>query len=227
MGSGGIKTVCHIGLFKVLRREGIPIDLVVGSSGGALFGAAYALGTDPDVLELAVRRYWRRELFRDYGYSSMLKMLSPRLFHFDENFGILKGESVRRLLSRLLGRVRFEDLQTKLLVVATDLQTGDAVVLRDGFLSEAIRASIAIPILLPPYRVEGRWLLDGAVSSPLPIEHAIAEGAEVIIAMGFPSALHPRIDGPLSSSPSSCASPATGCTGPNSLIMLATRPSRS
>lgn len=197
LGAGGIKTVSHIGLFKVLRRAGIEVDLVVGSSGGALFGAAYSIGTDPQVLEDMVRRYWRQELFRDYGYSQLLKMLSPRMFRFDENFGVLKGESMRRLLGRMFGRTAFEDLPIPLRVVATDLQTGDAVVLREGSVAEAIRASIAIPILFPPYRVDGRWLLDGAVCSPLPIEHAIAEGAEVIISMGFPSALHPRIDGPL------------------------------
>lgn len=197
LGAGGIKTVAHVGLFKVLREAGIPIDLVVGSSGGALFGGAFAAGADPDALERAVPRFWRRELFRDYGYGQLFKMFSPRLLRFDEHFGIIKGESVRRLLTHLFGRTRFEDLPIPLRVVATDLQNGEAVVLRSGSMVEAIRASIAIPVLFPPYRVNGRWLLDGAVCAPLPIEHAIAEGAEVIIAMGFPSALHSRIDGPL------------------------------
>jgi NTE family protein len=197
LGAGGIKTVAHVGLFKALRREKIPIDLVVGSSGGALFGGAFACEADPEQLERWVVRYWRRELFRDYGYSQLFKMFSPRLLRFDEHFGIIKGESVRRLLGHLFGRLRFEDLPISLRVVATDLQNGEAVLLREGSLAEAIRASIAIPVLFPPYRVGGRWLLDGAVSAPLPIEHAIAEGAEVIIAMGFPSALHSRIDGPL------------------------------
>jgi NTE family protein len=197
LGAGGIKTVAHVGLFKVLREAGIPIDLVVGSSGGALFGGAFAMGADPHALERAVPRFWRRELFRDYGYGQLFKMFSPRLLRFDEHFGIIKGESVRRLLAHLFGRTRFEDLPIPLRVVATDLQSGEAVVLRSGSMVEAIRASIAIPVLFPPYRVNGRWLLDGAVCAPLPIEHAIAEGAEVIIAMGFPSSLHSRIDGPL------------------------------
>jgi NTE family protein len=197
LGAGGIKTVAHVGLFKVLRRAGIPIDLVVGSSGGALFGGAFAIGADPDALERSLPRFWRRELFRDYGYAQLLKMFSPRLLRFDEQFGIIKGESVRRLLGRLFGRTRFDELPIPLRVVATDLQNGEAVVLSSGSVAEAIRASIAIPVLFPPYRVDGRWLLDGAVCAPLPIEHAIAEGAEVIIAMGFPSSLHSRIDGPL------------------------------
>jgi NTE family protein len=197
LGSGGIRTVCHIGLFKALRREGIPIDLVVGSSGGSLFGAAFALGTEPDRIEYWVQRCWRRELFRDYGYAQLFKMLSPRLLRFDENFGILRGDAVRRTLARLFGRLRFEDTDIPLRVVATDLHDGSAVVLSEGSLIEAIRASISIPVLFQPYRIGGRWLVDGALCSPLPIEHAIDEGAEVIISMGFPSQLHPRIDGPL------------------------------
>src|SRR5262249_56743359 len=100
----------------------------------------------------------RRELFRDYGYGSMLKMVAPRLVHFDENFGILKGEAMRRLLLRLYGRTRFSDLEIPLRVVATDLQSGEAIVLREGSVAEAIRASIGIPILFPPFRIDGRWL---------------------------------------------------------------------
>src|SRR5262249_17837613 len=122
---------------------------------------------------------------------------SPRLFHFDENFGILRGESMRRLLGHLFGRTTFEELKTPLCVVATDLYSGEAVGLSHGSVAEAIRASIAIPILFPAYRIDGRWLLDGAVASPLPIEHAIAAGAEVIIAMGFSPVLDSRLDGPL------------------------------
>jgi NTE family protein len=197
LGSGGIRTVCHIGLFKALHRAGIPIDMVVGSSGGSLFGAAYALGTEPDAIDHWVRRVWRRELFRDYGYTQLFKMVSPRMFRFDESFGILRGESVRRLLNRLFGRLTFADCDIPLHVVATDLQTGEAVILDEGSLVEAIRASISIPVLFQPYRVGGRWLVDGALCSPLPIEHAIARGAEVIISMGFPSQLHRRLDGPL------------------------------
>lgn len=197
LGSGGIRTVAHLGLFKVLRRAGIPIDLVVGSSGGGLFGAAFALGIDPGELESWVELHWKKQLFRDYGYSQLLKMLSPRLLHFDESFGILRGDSIRHVLGDLYDGRTFADCKIALHVVATDLQTGEAVILRDGSLIEAVRASIAIPVLFQPHRIDGRWLVDGALCSPLPIEHAIAAGAEVIITMGFSSQLYRHIDGPL------------------------------
>jgi NTE family protein len=197
LGSGGIRTVAHLGLFKVLQRAGIPIDLVVGSSGGGLFGAAFALGIDPEGLQAWVEVHWKKHLFRDYGYSQLLKMLSPRLLHFDESFGILRGDSIRQVLGELYDGRTFADCKIPLHVVATDLQTGEAVVLHEGSLIEAVRASIAIPVLFQPHRVGGRWLVDGALCSPLPIEHAIAAGAEVIIAMGFSSQLYQHIDGPL------------------------------
>jgi NTE family protein len=197
LGAGGIKTVCHIGLFKALKRENIHIDLVVGSSGGSLFGAAFALGTDPELIERWCLQFWRPELFRDYGYGQILKMLSPRALRFDENFGIIKGDHIRQLFTRLFGRMTFADLRIPTLVLATDLQSGEAVVLSEGSLVEAIRASVAIPVFFRPYRVDGRYLVDGALAAPLPIEYAIAEGAEVIISMGFPSAPHARIDSPL------------------------------
>lgn len=197
LGSGGIRTVAHLGLFKVLCRARIPIDIVVGSSGGALFGAAFALGLDPEGLEKWVAQHWRKQLFRDYGYSQLLKMLSPRLLHFDESFGILRGDSVRHVLAELYDGQTFADCTMPLHVVATDLQTGEAVVLRQGSLIEAVRASIAIPVLFQPHCIGGRWLVDGALCSPLPIEHAIAAGAEVIISMGFSSQLYRHIDGPL------------------------------
>jgi NTE family protein len=72
LGAGGIKTTCHIGLLRVLQREGIDIDLVVGSSGGSLFGASYALGIEACQIDHLVRVYWKSELVRDYGYRLLI-----------------------------------------------------------------------------------------------------------------------------------------------------------
>ena len=197
LGAGGIKSVCHLGLFRVLQRENIPVDLIVGSSGGSLFGASYALGVDARQIETWVERYWKQEIFQDYGYRQMLKMLSPRRLKFDENFGIIKGEEVRRVFRKLFGELSFEDTKIPLRVVASDLQAGEAVVLQSGSLVEAIRASISMPVFFQPHFVDGRYLVDGALCAPLPLEFAIAEGAEVIISMGFANRPHDRIDSPL------------------------------
>ena len=197
LGAGGIKTVCHLGLLRALQRENIPIDLVVGSSGGALFGAAYAMGTPSEEIEHWVHQYWRSEIFKDYDYKQLFKMLSPRRFHFDENFGIIKGEQMRAVFSRLFGRLSFHDTRIPLRIVASDLLAGEPVVLRDGPLVEAIRASVSMPVFFQPHRVNGRYLVDGALCAPLPLEVAIENGAEVIICMGFANRPHRRIDTPL------------------------------
>lgn len=197
LGAGGIKSVCHLGLFRVLQRHNIPVDLVVGSSGGGLFGASYALGVPAGQIEAWVDRYWKQEIFQDYGYRQMLKMLSPRRLKFDENFGIIKGEQVRRVFQKLFGELTFDDTHIPLHVVASDLQAGEAVVINDGALVEAIRASISMPVFFQPHVMNGRYLVDGALCAPLPLEFAIAEGAEVIISMGFANRPHERIDSPL------------------------------
>jgi NTE family protein len=197
LGAGGIKTVCHLGLLRALQRENIPIDLVVGSSGGALFGAAHAMGTETEEIEHWVRLYWKSELFRDYDYKQLFKMLSPRHFKFDENFGIIKGEQVRSVFSRLFGKLTFRDTRIPLRIVASDLLAGEPVVLRDGPLVEAIRASISMPVFFQPHRINGRYLVDGALCAPLPLEVAIENGAEVIICMGFANRPHRSINSPL------------------------------
>jgi len=197
LGAGGIKTACHIGLLRVLQRENIPIDLVVGSSGGSLFGASYALGIEAAQIEHWVRVYWRSELFRDYGYRQLVKMLSPRRFRFDENFGIIKGEQILATFTKLFGDLSFADTRMPLRVVASDLLRGEPVVLQRGPLKEAIRASISMPVFFQPHRVDGRYLVDGALCAPLPLDVAIEEGAEVILAMGFANRPHEKIDSPL------------------------------
>ncbi len=197
LGAGGIKSVCHLGLFRVLQRQNIPVDLIVGSSGGSLFGASYALGVNASQIEHWVERYWKQEIFQDYGYRQMMKMLSPRRLKFDENFGIIKGEEVRRVFRKLFGELTFEDTHIPLRVVASDLQAGEAVVLKQGLLVEAIRASVSMPVFFQPHFLNGRYLVDGALCAPLPLEFAIAEGAEVIISMGFANRPHERIDSPL------------------------------
>ena len=197
LGAGGIKSVCHVGLLRVLERENIPIDLIVGSSGGSLFGAAWALGTPADQIEHWVHRFWKKEIFRDYGYREMFKMLWPRRLHFDEGFGIIKGEQVRRVFLRLFGDATFDDTKIPLRVIASDLQAGEPVLMQEGLLVDAIRASVSMPVFFQPFKLHGRYLVDGAVCAPLPLEFAIAEGAEVIISMGFANRPHERIDSPL------------------------------
>lgn len=196
LGAGGIKTVCHVGLIRVLQREHIPIDLVIGSSGGSLFGAAFAMGVEAGEIEKWIHRYWRRDILRDWSYAQVLRAVIPARGGVEEGVGIIRGDALRAVLSRFFGHLTFGATQIPLQIVATDLLTGEAVALRHGLLVDAIRASISIPFFIKPCRVDGRLLVDGALTAPLPLECAVAAGSQVVIWMGFGSHLRKRIGPP-------------------------------
>jgi NTE family protein len=90
--------------------------------------------------------------------------------------------------------VRFEDLKIPLHLVAADIHSGEQVVLSRGRVFDAMRASLAIPLVLPPWEVDGRLLVDGGICNPLPVDVAMREGANIILAMGFEDPLQPEID---------------------------------
>lgn len=184
VGSGGIKCAAAVGLWKALRREGIEVDLAVGCSGGSIYTAALALGQDVGWAEERTHVMWR-DLFRRVHYRSLLRVALPRLFGYSERVGILDDRRIAGVMRDLYGEATFADTRIPLWIAATDLRTGERVNLDEGRIADAVRASIAIPVLLRPWPVNGRLLVDGGASNPLPVDVAIREGCDVIIAMGF------------------------------------------
>jgi len=184
VGSGGIKCAAAVGLWKALRREGIEVDLAVGCSGGSIYTAALALGQDVGWAEERTHVMWR-DLFRRVHYRSLLRVALPRLFGYSERVGILDDRRIAAVMRDLYGDATFADTRIPLWIAATDLRTGERVNLDEGRIADAVRASIAIPVLLRPWPVNGRLLVDGGASNPLPVDVAIREGCDVIIAMGF------------------------------------------
>jgi NTE family protein len=197
LGAGGIKCIATIGLLKILHREHIRPDIIVGCSGGSLFGAVYAIGEDPDRIESLVLKMWQKREFRDFKYLDLARMFFPRLLHFNESFGIIKGKRIENIFSHYFQGKTFEMTNIPLQIVATDFFTGESVVLHEGSIAEAVRASISIPIFLQPKKINGRALVDGAVSNPLPVDVAIRYGADVIIAMGFESSIYETFNSPI------------------------------
>jgi len=187
IGSGAVKCAAALGLWKVLIREGIVIDMLVGCSGGSLFATTMALGYDIDDCIEKTRRLWNREITAKRHLPSLLRAILPRLFKFDERFGMLDDGPMLRSLTSAFGEQTFADVRTRLYIVATDFHDGEQVVFSEGRLLDAIRASIAIPYIWPPWQVGDRLLVDGALSSPMPVEVAIKEGADIILAMGLQS----------------------------------------
>ena len=121
-------------------------------------------------------------------------MVWPRLGRFDADFSLRDDRLIMARLKAAFGDARLEDLQTPLRVTATDAATGQTVVIRRGRLMDALRASIAMPFMFAPQTIEGRRLIDGFVSDPLPV--SAAADAETVVAMGFEAPMPYRIDGP-------------------------------
>lgn len=191
IGSGAVKCAAAIGLRRVLEREGIPVDLLVGCSGGSLYAATHALGVSLDDTEAFTKTLWTRELTTKRDTRSLLSAVFPKAFSFDGAFGMVDDAPMLRALRDIWGDATFEDAAVPLQIVATDFETGERVVLREGSVVDAVRASIAVPFVWKPWTVDGRLLCDGCLSDPMPVDVAIREGADVILTMGF-EAEYPR-----------------------------------
>jgi NTE family protein len=193
IGSGGVKCAAAIGLQRCLAAEQIGIDLVVGCSGGAIYAAAIALGKDAETAARMSAQLWTREVTSQPDRAALLRMIFPKTFGFTERFGLKKDTIVWERLRAGFGDATFADCVTPLHIATTDFRTGEQVVISEGRITDAIRASIAIPFAFAPWEVNGRLLVDGFLSDPLPVGVAIREGAHVIVAMGFESPYQERI----------------------------------
>jgi NTE family protein len=191
IGSGGIKCAAAIGVWRVLQGAGIEVDQLVGCSGGSLYAAALALGLDAARMEALTLSFWTPEVMKDY--TANLRASQAGELRFDERSGLADDSYMNACLAQAFGEQTFADVQRPLQVVATDLHTGEQVLLAEGRLADALRASAAIPLIFPPKLIDGRLLVDGAVSNPLPLDVAMREGADLIIAIGFTLSTKPRL----------------------------------
>jgi NTE family protein len=167
LAGGVVRAPIHAGALIVLKEAGIPVDLVAGASFGALAGALYCVGQSVAQMEA---------MTQDLRWSNALQLHWPRL-------GLFSMERLERFLIEKLGDLTFADLPTPLAVVSADLVTGEQVVLREGRLAPALRASCSLPGLFEPAALDGRLLVDGAVCNNLPITVARALGADYVIAI--------------------------------------------
>ena len=184
IGSGGIKCAAAAGLWRVLQEEGISVDSVVGCSGGSMYAALIANHVDVKLMEEWSKTLWTSDIM--HGYTENLKASKDGSLRFNERSGLVDDSVMNKKLQDIYGEWKFSDLKLPFKVVATDLLSGEKMVLSEGSVFDAVRASLAIPIIFPPWEVNGRLLIDGAASDPLPIDVAIQDGADIIIAMGFP-----------------------------------------
>ncbi len=168
LSGGGARGFAQIGVLKVLAEHGIKFDVIAGTSAGAIVGGCLATGMTPvEIEEMATR----------VGYFTMVRpSFSPR--------GALSSVPMGEFLERELPVKRFEDLTIPFAAVAFDLVNGEEVVQKDtGDLITAIRASCAVPGLFTPVNDNGQMLVDGGVTSVLPVDAARSLGAEIVIAI--------------------------------------------
>ena len=170
LSAGGARGYAHIGAIQVLEEQGFEIGAIAGSSMGALVGGLHALGT------LSQYRDWVLSL----EFFDVLRLVD---FSFSEA-GMIKGDRVFEKMSYLFGDARIEDLPVPFTAVATDLERQKEVWLRRGSLKMAVRASIAIPMILAPVRLDdGRLLVDGGVLNPLPVATTVLDRTDLVIAV--------------------------------------------
>jgi NTE family protein len=171
LGSGAARGWSHIGIIEALDEAGIEPDIVCGCSIGALVGAAYVAGGLPALKDFAQSLTWRE----------IAGMLDVRL----SGGGLIAGQEIVALLRKLKISAPIASYSKPFAAVATDLQTGREIWLREGPIEEAVRASISIPGILSPARHSGRWLVDGGLVNPVPVSVCRALGADVVIAVNL------------------------------------------
>ncbi|HET9493771.1 MAG TPA: patatin-like phospholipase family protein [Chloroflexia bacterium] len=192
IGSGGVKCAAALGLWKVLQRENIEVSVAVGCSGGSMYASLIALDFDLPTAQEMTLSFWTSDVMK--GYATSLRGVQEGSIKFTERSGLVDDSAMMVGLQKALGDLTFADTRVPLHLVATDFYKGERVVLSSGRLLDAVRASLAIPTIFPPWEVDGRLLVDGAASDPLPVDVAIQEGGHVIIAMGFELPYRPHMN---------------------------------
>ncbi|MDI6600502.1 MAG: patatin-like phospholipase family protein [Thermoanaerobacteraceae bacterium] len=174
LGGGGARGYAHIGVIKALEEAGIKIDMIVGTSIGAIIGAGYASGLTVEEMEsiagsMTVRKFVE---LMDISISSQ---------------GLIKGDGISGFLNQAIKKKNFYELDIPFYAVTTNILTGEKIVIDQGNLIDAVRASMAIPGLFTPIRYDDKILVDGTLVDFLPINVAIQNGANRVIAVNVSS----------------------------------------
>jgi len=171
LGGGAARGFAHVGVIRILEREKIPIDMIVGTSVGAFVGAIYASERDSFQLEWIAYQVTQEDIF---DFSLIYSKMGP-----------VQGEKLEEFVKTKLKFKNLEDLKLPFYPVATDLLTGETVTLEKGSIARAVRASSAIPGIFVPVQFANRTLVDGGVTNNLPIEIARQKGADIVIAVNI------------------------------------------
>ncbi len=201
LSGGGARGAAHVGVLRALEARQVPVDMIAGTSMGALIGVLYASGLSPDEIETLLKDNDWNTGYRDTPPREYLSFRNKEeeqdfLIDLDLGFnkgkfsfpqGVLQGQSLMQLLNRVTAHTAdtdsFDDLPIPFRAVAANLETGTAVVLDKGPVSRALRASMGVPGVLSPVTIGDQLLIDGGVANNLPVDVVRAMGADIVIAV--------------------------------------------
>jgi NTE family protein len=181
LGGGGPKGLAHIGVIKTLIEHAVPIDYIAGTSAGALVGSMYAYSQDIASVERHIMDKNRLQMISYFADPSL-------------QGGFIEGHRIEQFINEYLQDVSFENLRIPFAAIATDLKTDKKIVITTGSVAKAVRASSAIPILFKPVELDDRLLVDGGLTSPVPVQTAFAMGADIVIAVQLDYRYNPTYD---------------------------------
>ncbi|MFZ4648605.1 MAG: patatin-like phospholipase family protein [Patescibacteria group bacterium] len=171
LGSGGFRGFAHVGVIQTLEKHGIPIDIISGASIGSWVAAHYALHRDMAKMEREITENPREKL--------------PILFDLSWRGGFVNGEKFEKFLKKDLGVSDISQTPTPLIIVATDLATGEEIVFEKGKISSVVRASCSVPLLFKPMKYQKHTLVDGGLSNPVPCDVLKNKGADIVIGVNL------------------------------------------
>jgi NTE family protein len=171
LGGGSARGMAHIGVLKVLEREKVPIHRIVGTSMGALIGAAYSVGVPVSKME---------ELALNFSWKTIFDPTLPAM-------GLLAGKKLENIVRELTDNKGFEDCRIPVAIIATDIENNERVVFQKGDLQKVICASCSWPGIFNPVRIDGRLLVDGGIKNSVPtrIARSLDPGYMIAVDVGF------------------------------------------
>jgi NTE family protein len=193
IGAGSVKCAAALGLWKVLEEEDIHFDMIAGCSGGSLYATGMAMGFTLQESIEKTKTLWDKSVTEKRNWRGLASAVLPGIFKFSDQFSMIDDGIMLKRLRSAFGDQTFADAKVPLYLMATDLFTGESVAISEGKLVDAIRASIAIPYIWSAWSLNGHLLIDGGAANPLPVDVAIREGADIILAMGFQSPFPSKI----------------------------------
>lgn len=173
LGSGGARGIAHIGVLKELEKNKIKIDFLSACSMGALIGAYYALEGDIKELEKIALSFNKKR-----ALNKIIDLNWPKN-------SLIKGKKIYAFIKELVQDKKFSDTNIPFKIISTDLKSGKEIILEDGKLADAIMASISVPGIFPPVKIKEKYLLDGGLVNPTPIDTVKEMGSDLIIGVDF------------------------------------------